>query len=99
MNEAACYFMEGVRVGLWFAMEHPLPHDLHLAAQQELRSIVYALLHALDFMPDEPTPLIGRLAEIDRRIVRTSACGHPTARPLPAIWAKRSGSRGDGPGP
>ena len=50
-------------------MEHPLPHDLLLAALQELRSIVYALLRALDFTPDEATPVIGRLTEIDRRIV------------------------------
>jgi uncharacterized protein (UPF0332 family) len=37
-------------------------------ALQELRPVVYAHLHALDFTLDEATPLIGRLAEIDRRI-------------------------------
>jgi hypothetical protein len=35
---------------------------------QELRPVVYAHLRALDFTLDEATPLIGRLAEIDRRI-------------------------------
>jgi hypothetical protein len=37
-------------------------------ALQELRPVVYAHLHALDFTRDEVTPLIVRLAEIDRRI-------------------------------
>ena len=50
-------------------MEHTLPHDLHLPALQELRSIVYGLLPALDFTVDAAAPLIGRLVEIDRCIV------------------------------
>ena len=68
-TEAARFLVEGVRVEPWLPMEHPLPHDFLLAALQELRSIVYALLRALDFTPSEATPLIGRLAEIDRGIV------------------------------
>jgi hypothetical protein len=68
-TDAARFLIDGMRVDPWFAMEHPLPHDLHLAALQELSSIVYPLLHALDFTLDEAAPLIGRLMEIDRRIV------------------------------
>jgi len=33
---------------------------------RDVRPVVYALLHALDFT--RRTPIIGRLAEIDRRI-------------------------------
>jgi hypothetical protein len=40
-----------------------------LAALQELHSIFYALPPALDFTVDAAAPLIGRLMEIDRRIV------------------------------
>jgi hypothetical protein len=68
-TEAARFLIEGVGVDPWLAMEHPLPHDLHLAALQELHSIFYALLPALDFTVDAAAPLIGRLMEIDRRIV------------------------------
>ena len=68
MDEAARYFIEGVRCDPWFVLERPLPDGLDLAALHELRPTVHALLHALDFTLDEATPLIGRLAEIDRRI-------------------------------
>jgi hypothetical protein len=46
-----------------FVLEEPSPEDLDIAALQELRSVVYALLHAPDFTLDEAMPLIGRLAE------------------------------------
>jgi hypothetical protein len=68
MDEAARYFIEGVRFDPWFAIEQPLPDGLDLAALQELRPTVYALLHALDFTLDEAIPIIGLLVEIDRRI-------------------------------
>jgi hypothetical protein len=68
MDAAARDFIEDVRVDPWFALELPVPDDLELAALQEVRPLDYALLHALDFTLDEATPLIGRLAEIDRRI-------------------------------
>jgi hypothetical protein len=68
MDEAARYFIEGVKFDPWFVFQEPLPDDLDLAALQELRPVVYALLHALDFTLDEATELIGLLAEIDRRI-------------------------------
>jgi hypothetical protein len=68
MDAAARDFIEDVRVDPWFALELPLPDDLDLAALQEVRPRVYALLHALGFTVDEATPLIGLLAEIDRRI-------------------------------
>jgi hypothetical protein len=68
MEEAARYFIEGVRFDPWFAIEQPLPDGLDLAALQELRPTVYALLHALDFTLDEAIPIIGLLVEIDRRI-------------------------------
>ena len=68
MDEAARYFIEGVRFDPWFAIEQPLPDSLDLAALQELRPTVYALLHALDFTLDEAIPIIGLLVEIDRRI-------------------------------
>ena len=59
MDEAARYFIEGVRFDPWFAIEQPLPDGLDLAALQELRPTVYALLHALDFTLDEAIPMIG----------------------------------------
>jgi hypothetical protein len=68
MDEAARYFIEGVRFDPWFAIEPPLPDDLDLAALQEIRPVVYALLHALDFTLDEATPIVWLLAEIDCRI-------------------------------
>jgi hypothetical protein len=68
MDEAARYFVEGVRFDPWFAIEQPLPDDLDLASLQEVRPVVYALLHALDFTLDEATPIVGLLVEIDRRI-------------------------------
>ena len=68
MDEAARYFIEGVRCDPWFVMEASLPDDLDLAALREIRTVVYALLHSLDFMRDEATPIIGLLAEIDHRI-------------------------------
>jgi hypothetical protein len=81
MDAAAREFIEYVRIDPWDAidLDEPLPNDLDLAALQELRSVVYALLHALDFTLDEATPIIGRLVEIDRRIVlnerlRSSNC-------------------------
>jgi hypothetical protein len=68
MDAAARYFIEGVRYDPWFAIEQPLPDDLDLGALKEVRPVVYALLHSLDFTLDEATPMIGLLAEIDRRI-------------------------------
>ena len=68
MDEAARYFLEGVWFDPWFAIEQPLPDGLDLAALQELRPTVYALLHALDFTHDEAIPIIGLMVEIDRRI-------------------------------
>ncbi|MBV8356596.1 MAG: hypothetical protein JO189_01465 [Deltaproteobacteria bacterium] len=59
MDEAARDFIEDVRVDPWFALELPLPDDLDLAVLQEVRPLVYALLHALDFILDEAIPLIG----------------------------------------
>jgi predicted nucleotidyltransferase len=44
-------------------------------ALHELRPVVYAHLHALDFTLDEATPLIGRLAEIDHRIAAARSHG------------------------
>jgi hypothetical protein len=64
---AARYFIEGVRYDPWLATEQPLPDGLDLAASQELRPTVYALLHALDSF-DEAIPVLGLLVEIDRRI-------------------------------
>ena len=72
MDEAARYFIETLQDDPWFAIEHPLllpwPDDLDALAY--FRAAVYALLHALDFTPDEALPLIGRLVEIARRIAR-----------------------------
>jgi hypothetical protein len=68
MDAAARDFIEDVRVDPWLALELPLPDDLDLAALQEVRPLVYALLHALHFTLDEATSLIGLLAEIDRRV-------------------------------
>ena len=59
MDEAARYFIEGVRCDPWFVMEKPLPDDLDLAALQEIRPVVYALLHVLDFTLDEARRLSG----------------------------------------
>ena len=53
MDEAARYFIEGVRFDPWFAIEQALPDGLDLAGLQELRPTVYALLDALDLTLDE----------------------------------------------
>jgi hypothetical protein len=79
MDDAAREFIEYLRLDPWDAidLDEPLPDGLDLAALQELRTAVYALLHVLDFTLDEATPIIGRLVEIDRRIVlneRPSNC-------------------------
>jgi hypothetical protein len=51
------------------AITEPLPESLDdLAALLDLRSIVYAVIHTLQWSLDDSLELIGRLAEIDRRI-------------------------------
>ena len=67
---AARDFIEDVRVDPRFALELSLPEGLDLPALQEVRPVVYALLHALDFTLDEATPIIGLLVEIDRPLPR-----------------------------
>ena len=53
-----------------FAIEQPLLDSLDFAALRKLRPVVYALLQALNFTLDDAAPIIGLLAEIDRRIAR-----------------------------
>ena len=62
--------------------QQPLADSLDLAALQELRPTVYALLHALDFTLDEAIPIIGLLVEIDRRIALIERLQRSTARAL-----------------
>ena len=68
--EALAFMQFVVRLDPWEAidLDEPLPDGLDLAALQELRAVVYALLHVLAFPLDEAAPIIGRLAELDRRI-------------------------------
>ena len=53
----------------WSAITEPLPDQLDdLDALRRVRSIVYAIIHALRWTLGDSLELIGRLAEIDRRI-------------------------------
>ena len=44
MDEAARYFIEGVKFDPWFVFQEPLPDDLDLAALQELRPVAAAFI-------------------------------------------------------
>jgi hypothetical protein len=100
MDDAPREFIEYLRLDPWDAidLDEPLPDGLGLAALQELRSAVYALLHALDFTLDEAAPIIGRLVEIDSRIGLIERLRPFNCQTLPSIWAKRSGPSGGGIG-
>ena len=53
----------------WSAITEPLPDQLDdVDALRRVRSIVYAIIHALRWTLDDSLELIGRLAEIDRCI-------------------------------
>jgi hypothetical protein len=52
----------------WEVLELPLPDGLDRDQLQQVRMIVYAILHLLDLTLDEAIPLIGRLVQIDRRL-------------------------------
>ena len=55
----------------WAAITEPLPAGLYnLGALKRLRPIVYAVIHAFTWSLDDSLGLIGRLAEIDRRIAQ-----------------------------
>ena len=53
----------------WSAITEPLSDQLDdIDALRRVRTIVYAIIHALGWTLDDSLKLIGRLAEIDRRI-------------------------------
>jgi hypothetical protein len=54
-----------------------------------VRVIVYAVIHSLRWTLDDSLELIGRLAEIDRRIAMIERLAS-NSRPLPVFSATRS---------
>jgi hypothetical protein len=69
MEDEAEMFMFEIEHDPWAAITEPLPESLYdLDALKQLRSIVYAVIHAFDWGLDDSLGLIGRLVEIDRRI-------------------------------
>jgi len=69
MDDTAELFMFEIEHDTWAAITEPLPESLHdLDALRRLRSIVYAVIHALAWSLDASLGLIGQLVEIDRRI-------------------------------
>ena len=68
-DEAREFLFYAVTCDPWFAITEPLPDQLDdLDALRRVRAIVYAIIHALTWTLDDSFALIGRLAEIDRRI-------------------------------
>jgi hypothetical protein len=69
MDDKAELFMLEIEHDPWAAIAEPLPESLYdLDALTRLRPIVYAVIHAFTWSLDDSLWLIGRLAEIDRRI-------------------------------
>jgi len=62
-------FMFEIEHDPWAAITEPLHERLYdFDALKRLRPIVYAVIHAFTWSPDDSLGLIGRLVEIDRRI-------------------------------
>jgi hypothetical protein len=69
MNEASRDFVREVVFSPWSAITEPLPDQLDdLDALRDVREVIYAVIHSLRWTLDDSLELIGRLAEIDRRI-------------------------------
>ncbi len=69
MDQAARDFVSEVEFRPWSAITEPLPDQLDdLDALCGVRAVVYAVIHSLHWTLDDSLELIGRLAEIDRRI-------------------------------
>jgi hypothetical protein len=69
MDDEAELFMFEIERDPWAAITEPLPENLYdLDALMRLRPIVYAVIHAFAWSLDDSLGLIGRPAEIDRRI-------------------------------
>jgi hypothetical protein len=67
-------------------LERPLPEGLSRAELEQVRMIVYGILHLLDLTLDESLPLIGRLVKIDRRLAVAVRLKPPRSAP-PAVRA------------
>ena len=59
--DEAANFLDDLSYDPWLAVELPLPAELDAEALRAVRAIVYAVIQAVDFTPEESTPLIGRL--------------------------------------
>ena len=68
MDEASAYLFSIEIDDPWSAVGLPLPDGLDSDQLQRARVIIYPIIQALDWTLDESLPLIGRLAEIDRRL-------------------------------
>ena len=69
MDDEAELFMFEIERDPWAAITEPLPENLYdLDALMRLRPFVYAVIHAFAWSLDDSLGLIGRPAEIDRRI-------------------------------
>jgi hypothetical protein len=68
VDAAARGFIEALLRDPWLAIELPLPDELDIDGLRRTRDIVYAIIQALGGTLDDSLPLVGLLAEIERRI-------------------------------